>query len=320
MLANGKDVLQAALEWRYAVGAFNANGMEFVQAIAWAARDLKAPVVIQISPGATKYCGLDMAVAMTRVVAEEVPVPVVLHLDHGTTYEQNIACLEAGFTSLMFDGSELTFEENIAITAPIVKEAHAHGVPVEAELGHIPATEDYEHLLPTDYDWSYPLPREIQEDVVRQMARPDQVEEFVERTGCDSLAAALGSVHRMKGDVQPLYLERLREIRARTPIPIVCHGSSGVIRTQAQLQEGIENRGWQIPEGWGSMEEAIAEGLVKINVATAISMAYLRRIDEVRAADPREKDSRKVLGPGREAMQKAVGGYIRLFGSVDKAA
>jgi fructose-bisphosphate aldolase class II len=255
-----------------------------------------------------------MAVAIVKTAANIVSVPVVLHLDHGVTYEQNIASLKAGFTSLMYDGSELPLDENIKVTAAIVKEAHPRGIPVEAELGKIPKIEEFFDMLPADYDYSYPPPQAIQEKVIELMAKPEDVERFVEQTGCDSLAAAIGSIHGMKNDVQQLYIERLREIRKRTNIPIVCHGSSGVIQTRKDV-EALEAKGWKLPEGWGCMEDAIKEGLAKINIATAVSMSFLRGMKAAWDKNPDEKDSRKITGPGRDAMKETIKGYMRLFGS-----
>lgn len=319
----GTKVLKDALTKKYAVGAFNANGAEYVQAITQAAEEEGAPVIVQISPGATRYLGLEMAVAIVKTAAELVSITAVLHLDHGVTYEQNIDALNAGFTSLMYDGSALPFEENIKTTAEIVKEAHARGIPVEAELGRIPKIEEYVDMLPEDYDYSYPLPWPVQEKVIELMAKPEDVEYFVEKTGCDALAAAIGSIHGMENDVQPLCIERLREIRKRTDIPIVCHGSSGVIRTPEQLEsvrkkvEEAKARGInaQIPDGWGCMQDAIAEGLAKINIATAISMSFLKGMREAWDANPDEKDSRKITDPGRDAMKETIKDYMRLFGS-----
>jgi len=310
----GTVVLKEALEKKYAVGAFNANGAEYVQAITQAAEEEGSPVIVQISPGATRYLGLEMAVAIVKAAADISSVSVVLHLDHGVTYEQNMNSLKAGFTSLMYDGSELSLDENMEVTAAIAKEAHPLGVPVEAELGKIPKIEEFFDMLPADYDYSYPPPQNIQEKVIELMAKPEDVEKFVEKTGCDSLAAAIGSIHGMEKDVQPLYLERLREIRQRTDIPIVCHGSSGVIQTRKDV-EALEAKGWKLPEGWGCMEDAIKEGLAKINIATAVSMTFLRGMKEAWDENPDEKDSRKITGPGRDAMKEIIKGYMRLFGS-----
>ena len=214
----------------------------------------------------------------------------------------------------MYDGSELPLDENIKVTAAIVKEAHPRGIPVEAELGKIPKIEDFFNMLPAGYDYSYPPPQNIQERVIELMAKPEDVERFVKQTGCNSLAAAIGSIHGMKNDVQPLYIERLREIRQRTDIPIVCHGSSGVIQTRKDV-EALEEKGWKLPEGWGCMEDAIKEGLAKINIATAVSMSFLRGMKAAWNKNPDEKDSRKITGPGRDAMKETIKGYMRLFGS-----
>jgi len=320
MLANGKDVLQTALEGKYAVGAFNANGAEYVQATTQAAQEEGAPVIVQISPGAIRYLGLEIAVAIVQTAAESTQVPVVLHLDHGITYELNIKALEAGFTSVMYDGSAEPFEKNIETTALIVKEAQPRGIPVEAELGKIPKIEEYADILTSDYDYSLPPPWKVQKEVIELMAKPDDVEKFIEKTGCDSLAAAVGSIHGMKKDVQPLCIERLREIRKRRPdIPIVCHGSSGVIRTREDL-EALKAEGAEIPDGWGCMQDAIEEGLAKINIATAISMAFLAGMKAAWDTDPTLKDSRKITGPGRDAMKEKIKNYMKLFRSSGRIA
>jgi len=331
MLAKGRNFLQAALESKYAVGAFNANGAEYVQAITQAAQEEGAPVIVQISPGAIRYLGLDIASAIAKTAAGLVEVPVVLHLDHGVTYEQNINAIEAGFTSVMYDGSSNPLEENIKVSASIVKKAHPRGIPVEAELGKIPKIEDYADMLPPDYDYTLPPPWRVQKEVIKLMAKPDDVERFLEETGCDSLAAAIGSIHGMKNDVQPLCIERLREIRKRCPdIPIVCHGSSGVIQTRKDLEamkaklKELHKQGQAkdivIPDGWGCMQEAIEEGLAKINIATAISMAFLEGMKAVWDADPEQKDSRKITGPGRDKMKDTIKDYMKLFGCSGRIA
>jgi fructose-bisphosphate aldolase class II len=317
-LVNGREVLEAAVKGKYAVGAFNANSMEYVQAIIEAAEEEQAPVFLQISQGAIRYAGLEMAVAMVKVAAEQASVPVVLHLDHGTDFDQNIKCLRAGFTSLMFDGSDLPLEENKAITRKIVEVAHAVGLPVEAELGKIPRIEDFKDLLPPDYDFRSPVPPSVLEKVVDLMAKPEDVEDFVSYTQCDSLAAAVGSIHGMKEDIQPLCIERLKQIRERTNIPLVSHGSSGIIPTWERFEE-LKKQGFEFPEGWGPLEEAIKYGIAKINVATEISMSFLEGMKKAWDKNPGEKDSRRITGPGRDAMKERIKWYMRLFGCSGKA-
>jgi len=315
-LATSKQMLIKAQQGGYAVGAFNANNMEMVQAVIQAAEEEQAPVILQVSQGAIAYAGLEFASTLVKVAAELSTVPVVLHLDHGTDFFQNVRCLRAGFTSLMYDGSAQPLEENIAVTRTIVDIAHSCDIPVEAELGKIPKIEDYEQMLGAGYDVRTKLPPSVQKAVADLMARPEDVEHFVTTTGCDSLAAALGSVHGMKSDVQPLSIARLQQIRQRTDVPLVLHGSSGVLRTRAEA----EAKGIALQEGEGTVEDAIKNGVCKINVATELSMTFLRGMRAAWEQRPGEKDMRKIIKPGRDAVKEAVRSYIRQFGSTGKAA
>lgn len=282
------------------MGAFNANNMECVQAVIETAEEEQAPVILQVSQGAIAYAGLEFATGLVKTAAELATVPVVLHLDHGTDFLQNVRCLRAGFTSLMFDGSSLPLEENIKTTRKITEIAHAVGVPVEAELGKIPKIED----------------NLTQEQVDALMADPEQAERFVEETQCDSLAAAIGSVHGMPESIQPLNIARLDEIRRRTGVPIVLHGASGVLCTREDAAEKqIKLSAWE-----GTLEDAIKHGVSKVNVATEISMAFLRGIRQALEERPKEKDMRKIFLPGKNAVKETVRYYIRLFGSNGKAA
>jgi len=315
-LVTSKEMLVKAQQGKYAVGAFNANNMEMVQAVIQAADEERSPVILQVSQGAIAYAGLEFASMLVKVAAELASIPVVLHLDHGTDFFQNVRCLRAGFTSLMYDGSDTPLQDNIRVTAKIVEIAHSCGIPVEAELGKIPKIEDYEGMLPADYDVNTKLPADIQQQVASLMAKPEDVERFVAETGCDSLAAALGSVHGMKSDVQPLNIERLQQIRKRTDIPLVLHGSSGVLRSRADA----DAKGIRLADYEGTVEDAIQHGICKINVATELSMTFLRGAREAWDKKPGEKDLRKVLKPGRDAVKEAVKAYIRQFGSAGKAA
>jgi fructose-bisphosphate aldolase class II len=277
-LVSSKEMLHAAVEGRYAVGAFNANNMEQVQAIVDAAVEERAPVILQVSQGAIRYAGLETAAALVKVVGGRADVPVALHLDHGTDFDQNVRCLRAGFTSLMFDGSKLPYEENIATTARIAEIAHIVGIPVEAELGRVLKSED--NVTP--------------EEVEAAMTDPDQAADFVERTGCDSLAVAIGSVHAMKEAQAELDIERLRAIREKVDIPFVLHGSSGV-------KEDSE-------------VEAIQHGIAKINVATMLNQGFVRGLKESMAEMPDNVDPRKFLVCSRENVKEVVRHKIRLFG------
>ena len=273
-LVTGKELLEDARKRGYAVGAFNANNLEYVQAIIEAAEEEKAPVILQASQGAIKYAGLDHIVAMVKVSAEKATVPVVLHLDHGTDFLQNVRCLRAGFTSLMFDGSSLSFEKNAAITKKIVEIAHACNVPVEAELGKVPQAG--------------------------QVTREDvEALKFVEITGIDSLAVAVGSVHAMREQSADLDIDRIKKISELVGIPLVLHGASGV------TDEGYK--------------DAIPAGICKINIATELNKACMKAAKEAIAKDPNVIDLRKVLKPGREAMKERVKAKMRLFGTSGKA-
>ncbi len=298
-LVTSKEMLIKATEGGYAVGAFNANNMELVQAVIETADEMKSPVILQVSQGAIKYAGLEFATLLVKTAAELASVPVVLHLDHGTDFEQNVLCLRAGFTSLMYDGSANPLDENIRITRKITEIAHACGIPVEAELGKIPKIED----------------NLSEEEVVKLMANPNDAARFVEETQCDSLAAAIGSVHGMKEDIQPLNIQRLDEIRSKTHIPIVLHGSSGVLKTRKDAEE----KGIRLKDYEGTVEDAIKHGVAKINVATELSLTFIRAMKAELEKNPGEKDMRKILLPAKNAVKAAVRGYIELFGSAGKA-
>ncbi|MHB0858096.1 MAG: class II fructose-bisphosphate aldolase [Anaerolineae bacterium] len=278
-LVTSKEMLQAALEGHFAVGAFNANNMEQVQAIVDAAVEEKAPVILQVSQGAIRYAGLDFASAMVRSAAADAPVPVVLHLDHGTDFDQNVRCLRAGFTSLMYDGSKQPYEENVATTARIAYIAHLCGIPVEAELGKVLQSL---HGL-------------TEADVLAAMTDPGQAQDFVERSGCDALAVAVGSVHAMKEAQAELDIPRIKAIRSKVNIPLVLHGSSGV-KEESEI-------------------EAIECGIAKINVATMLNQAFTAALRTSVAADPNEVDPRKLLIASRDAVKEVVRHKMRLFGS-----
>jgi fructose-bisphosphate aldolase class II len=278
-LVTSKEMLLAALDGHFGVGAFNANNMEQIQGIIDAASEEKSPVILQVSQGAIDYAGLGFATAMVKVAAEEATVPVVLHLDHGASFEQNVTCFRAGFTSLMFDGSKLSYEENVRITAKIVEFAGIVGIPVEAELGKVLQSRD----------------KVTEDDVRAAMTDPDQAAEFVARTGISSLAVAIGSVHAMQAAEAELDIERLKAIRAKVNIPLVLHGSSGVKES--------------------SEVEAIQHGICKINVATMLNQAFIKGILDGYAASPTNIDPRKWLTLSRDGVKEVVRHKMRLFGS-----
>jgi fructose-bisphosphate aldolase, class II len=276
-LVRSLEVLAAAAAGRFAVGAFNADNMEMLQAIVEAAEEERAPVILQVSEPTVAYAGLTLPAGMVKIVAAEVSVPVVLHLDHGLSFEQNVHALRAGFTSLMFDGSRLPYEENVAITSRIVRMAHVAGIPVEAELGKVLQ--------------SGASPQQV----LDAMTDPEQAADFVTRTRCDSLAVAVGSIHAMMARDAALDLERVRAVAERVGLPLVLHGSSGV-RDE-------------------SVVEAIERGVCKVNVATYLKQAFVGEIRAALAAAPDEVDFRKLFVGGREAAKERVREKLRLFGA-----
>jgi len=277
------ELLFKAEKEGYAVGAFNANNMEIVQAILEAAKRENAPVIMQASQGAITYAGLDFITGMVRLAATASTVPVALHLDHGTDFDQVVKCIRSGFTSVMYDGSKLPLEENIAITRKVLDMTRPIGVSVEAELGKIGGTEDDVYVSEKDAMYT----------------DPEEARHFVEQTGIQSLAIAIGTAHgQYKGEPQ-LDFDRLAKIKALVKIPIVLHGSSGV------------------PDE--SVRRAIELGVRKVNIDTNIREAFVGEMRRVMIEKPDEIDPRKILGPAREAAAAIIAEKIRLFGSSGKA-
>lgn len=279
--------LRRAQVEKFAVGAFNANTLEQMQAIVAAAELERAPVIIQISHNAMKYvgagnrlAGLRLVAEMGRVVAGLVDAPVVLHLDHGGELDL-LQALAMGFTSVMFDGSHLPFEENMRTTRRLCEIAHESGAAFEAELGEVPRAG---------------VPGEEE----GELTDPAQVAEFASRTGVDALAVAIGSVHALKHKAVALDFERLDAIHAAVDVPLVLHGSSGV------LDE--------------SVSEGIRRGLCKVNVATQLNGVFTGAVREYLDAHPDDVDPRKYLGPARTSMVEAVRDRMRLFGVSGRAA
>jgi fructose-bisphosphate aldolase class II len=287
-LRNVLPWVQAAHRSGYAIGAFNANTMEQMQAIALAAQAEQAPVIIQVSHRALLYVGngdpiygLQTMAALGKVAAASVDMPVSLHLDHADEQEV-LEAISLGYTSVMFDGGDLPLEANVTITSRLAKIAQAAGVCMEAEIGEVPKPDG------AAYD-----PATI------DLTVPEDAQRFVERTGVDLLAIALGSVHGLKDKAVSLDLERLRKIRAAVDLPLVLHGSSGV--NDDDILQGIKL------------------GLAKINVATQMNKAFTGAVRRVLGADEELVDPRKYLGPAREAQTAAVRERIRLFGAAGKA-
>ena len=305
-LIAGKEPLQKAKKERYAVGAFNINNMEILQAITRAAQEEGSPAIIAVSEGAIKYAGLAYLVSMVVVAARQVDLPLTLHLDHGRDLEVIRSCIENGFTSVMIDGSHLDFEGNISITKKVGEMAHAKGVSVEGELGRLKGIEDgidggQRETFLTD---------------------PGAAREFVERTQVDSLAIAIGTSHgayKFKGEVQ-LDFQRLREIVDVVDVPLVLHGASGVPPTILEKSEkyGASIRGAQgVPDD--SIREAIKLGISKINIDTDLRLSFVAAIREALALQPQEFDPRRILEPARKAVEEIVRHKMKLFGSSGRA-
>jgi len=305
MLVTNKELLLAAKRGAYAVGAFNIQNLESLLAVVEAAVEEKSPIIVAVTPSAIKYGGLKYLTALVKVAAENAPVPMSLHLDHGEDVETVRKCLEAGFTSVMIDGSHLPFEENVALTRRVVELAHSMGVSVEGELGRLTGVEE-----------------KTVEEREAVLTDPDGAKEFVKRTGVDALAVSIGTSHgayKFKGEPK-LDFERLRLIREKVDVPLVLHGASSVPQwiIEKATKYGAELTGAKgIPED--HVKRAISLGITKINIDTDLRLAFTATVREVLANQPKEFDPRKILGPAKEAMKEVVKAKMRLFGSSGKA-
>lgn len=285
-LVSMTDMLNKAKEEKYAVGQFNLNNLEFTQAILQAAEEEKSPVILGVSEGAARYMGgFKLVVAMVEALMEEydVTVPVAIHLDHGSSFEMCAKAIQAGFTSVMIDGSHHPLEENIELTKKVVELAHIHGVSVEAELGRIGGQED--DLIVDDAEAMYAIPSEC--------------DQLVRETGVDCFAPALGSVHGPYKGEPNLGFERMEEVMNLTGVPLVLHGGTGIPTKDIQ--------------------RAISLGTAKINVNTENQITSAKTVREVLAEKPDLYDPRKYLGPARETIKETVKGKMREFGSSGKA-
>jgi len=308
-LVTTKEMFKKSMEEHYAIGAFNVNNMEIIQGIIDAAKEENSPVILQASSGAIKYARVNYLMKMIEAACTEAPnIPIALHLDHGADFETCKMCIDAGFTSVMIDGSKYDFEENVALTKQVVDYAHAHGVVVEAELGKLAGIEDDVNVAAEDAMYT----------------DPEQAKEFVERTGCDSLAIAIGTSHgayKFKGDAK-LRFDILKKIKELIPnTPIVLHGASTVI---PELVEMCNKYGADIPGAKGVPDEMLHEaslnGVSKINVDTDLRLAMTAQIRKVFAEEPAAFDPRKYLTPAREEIKKTVQHKIKdVFGSSNKA-
>lgn len=307
-LMNSREILKHAYEGKFAIGAFNVNNMEIIQGIVAAAQKEQSALILQVSAGARKYANPIYLRKLVEAAIEETNLPIVLHLDHGDSFELCKSCIDDGFSSVMIDGSALSFEKNIELAKRVVEYAHEKNVTVEAELGKLAGVEDEVNISAEDATYT----------------NPDQAVEFVERTGIDSLAIAIGTSHgayKFTGEPS-LDFARLEKITNMIPdFPLVLHGASSVIPKYLNM---CNQYGAQIPGARGVPEEMLNRaskfGVCKINVDTDLRMAMTAAIRKVLVESPKEFDPRKYLGPGRDAIEEIVSHKIRdVFGSSGSA-
>ena len=295
-LVTTKEMFEKAYKGGYAIGAFNVNNMEIVQGITEAAKELNAPLILQVSKGARAYANHTYLMKLVEAAVIETGLPIALHLDHGSSFELCKSCIDGGFSSVMIDASSKSFEENIALTRQVVEYAHDHGVVVEAELGSLAGIED--EVVVAAEDSSY--------------TKPEEVQEFVERTGCDSLAIAIGTSHgayKFKPGTDPkLRLDILEDIEKRLPgFPIVLHGSSSVPQEFVKI---INENGGNMPGAIGIPEEqlrlAAQRAVCKINIDSDLRLAMTANIRQYFNEHPDHFDPRQYLTPARAAIKEMV--------------
>ena len=295
-IVTSTEMFRKAYEGHYAIGAFNVNNMEIVQGITEAAAEVRAPLILQVSAGARKYANHTYLMKLIEAAVIETNLPICVHLDHGDSFELCKSCIDGGFSSVMIDGSKYPFEENVALTRQVVEYAHSKGVVVEGELGRLAGVEDAVNVKAEDSSYT----------------RPEEVEEFVTRTGVDSLAIAIGTSHgayKFKPGTKPqLRFDILAEVEKRLPgFPIVLHGSSSVPQ---QFVDLINKYGGQMPDAIGVPEEMLREAarmaVCKINIDTDLRMAMTASIRQHFAEHPDHFDPRQYLKPAREAIKEMV--------------
>ena len=310
-LVTSKEMFEKAYAGGYAIGAFNVNNMEIVQGITEACQEEHAPVILQVSKGARAYANHTYLVKLVEAAVACCPdIPIVLHLDHGPDFETCKACIDGGFTSVMIDGSSLPYEENIALTKMVVEYAHAHGVVVEGELGTLAGIEDAVNVSAEDASFT----------------KPEQVLDFVTRTGVDSLAIAIGTSHgayKFKPGQKPqLRFDILEEVGKKLPgFPIVLHGASSVNQDHIKM---INEYGGQMPDAIGIPEDMLREAakmaVCKINVDSDIRIAMTAAIRKHFVEKPGDFDPRKYLAPARDLIEEVVSHKIEtVLGCADKA-
>lgn len=277
MLVTTKKMLLEAQKNHYAVGAFNVENMEMVQAVIAAAEEMHSPIIIQTTPSTLKYASPELYLANVKALANKAEVPIAIHLDHGNSFELAMQTFRCGYTSIMIDGSQKPFEENIALTSAVVRAAHAANISVEAELGSVGGKEDSLDNGEGGY------------------TDPSKAKEFVERSGCDSLAVAIGTAHGVYKHAPKLDLNRLSAIREVVDIPLVLHGTSGV-------DDEV-------------VKECVQRGICKVNYATDLRIAYTRGVKEVLAENPDTIDPKKYGARGREYVKQYVMEKMQVVGS-----
>lgn len=280
-LVTTNEMLLRAQAEQYAVGAFNVENLEMVMAVMQAAEESESPVIMQTTPSTIKYAGLDYYLAMVKTAAERASVPIAIHLDHGDSFSLAMQALRTGYTSIMIDGSHSPFEENIALTRSVVEACAPSGISVEAELGKVGGKED-----------------DLEGGSGNPFTDPTEAEEFVNRTGVNSLAIAIGTAHGLYSGTPKLDFDRLRAIRSRVSIPLVLHGASGV------------------PDE--AVRESIMSGICKVNFATELRIAFSDGVKSYLEKDPDVFDPKKYSKVGRENVVRLVKEKIELCGSVHK--
>ncbi len=309
-LVNTIDMFKKAYEGGYAIGAFNVNNMEIVQGITEACNELKAPVILQVSSGARKYANHTYLIKLVEAAVKETSIPIALHLDHGDSFELCKSCIDGGFTSVMIDGSHLPYEENVELSKRVADYAHKYSVTVEAELGRLAGIEDKVNVSAEDASYT----------------NPAEVEDFVNKTGVDSLAIAIGTSHgayKFKPGQKPqLRFDILKEVSDRLPgFPIVLHGASSVI---PEFVEMINKYGGQMPDAIGIPEEMLRQAasmaVCKINVDSDLRLAMTGSIRKHLFENPSHFDPRQYLSPARAAIKQLVEHKIKnVLGCENKA-
>lgn len=309
-LVTTKEMFEKAYKGGYAIGAFNVNNMEIIQGIVQAGQKLNAPLILQVSAGARKYANHTYLTKLVEAAVIDTGLPIALHLDHGPDFETCKSCIDGGFTSVMIDGSHFSYDENIELTKKVVAYAHAHGVTVEGELGQLSGIEDDVNVSAEDASYT----------------KPEQVEDFVNRTGVDSLAIAIGTSHgayKFKPGQKPqLRFDILEEVSARLPnFPIVLHGASSVV---PEFVAQINQFGGALPDAIGIPEEMLREAakmaVCKINIDSDLRLAMTAAVRKYLAENPSHFDPRQYLAPARTAIEAMVAHKIEtVLGCAGKA-